>query len=307
MHFSASAKRSFALAFGALGLIGCGGEPAADGGKALPYAVVERNDASIAERERMNHRVVLKVDRVPTEAEMRVTVHQVWEDGGQQYREFTVFAYLPGLDTHGPAFAIAEYTPSGLAKFRLNETALYGTKWRPAEVVAGQADSAWQVLKESSTARDYHLSVEISRPAPRRLAIEAETDFPDGTLLFVSVGRDFFEKGNSETYSGEIFGRDVPVQDGRVKVEVEADDRPWYTKRQEDERRFAGMGVFGEIGRISDSVDVRVLYSPRRSQPAHVLRATGHDGEHVRGEGAERSGTFTTYTIERRVRVPFRN
>jgi len=307
MHFSASAKRSFALVVAVVGLVACERDPAPGDGGALPFVVVERTDVSIAGRERMNHRVILQVDRVPAEAEMRNTVHQVWKESGQDYQEFTVFAYLPGLATNGPAFAVAEYTPSGLAKFLLNDTALYGTKWRPAALVEAQADSAWQTLKKSPTTRDYHLTIEISEPVPRRLTIEAEADFPDGTLLFVSVERNFFEKGNPETYSGEIFGRDVPVHNGRVRVEVEVDDHPWYTERKEDERKFAGMGVFGEIGRISDEVEVRVLYSPRRSQPAHVLRATGHNGEHVRGEGAERSGTFTTYTVERRVRVPFRN
>ncbi len=272
----------------------------------LEYSVVERNDLSFPGRSRINNRVLLQVDRLPTDDRVRATAEQVWREGNTGHAEFTAFFYLPEMNMHGAAYAVAEYTPAGLKKFQTNDFALYGTRWRSAEAEAAKADSAWTQQKRAPTVQGYQLTLTATKVSPRRLRIRATTDLPDGTMLYVSVDRQYHERNNDETYSGEIFERDVAVQAGHVELEIEVDDSRWYQKRREDERKFAGMGVFGELGRISDEVDVSVLFSPRRTQSQEILRKLGRNGEHVGGAGARRSGDFTVYEAEEKVKVPFR-
>ena len=99
----------------------------------LSYKIVERKDYSYAGTPRMAYRVVFNVSDVPTEEEVKVTCDTIWRSAGGPWKEFTVFGYLPEMDTGDLAFAVATFVGTGQTSFKLTRSALYGTKWWRAE------------------------------------------------------------------------------------------------------------------------------------------------------------------------------
>jgi len=98
-------------------------------GGVLEYIIIETEDISYAETPRMVYRVVVKVEEIPVKEELEKTAIQIWEDGNRGWKEFTVFMYLPDMDTELVAYGVAEFGPQGLKELTIQETALYGTKW----------------------------------------------------------------------------------------------------------------------------------------------------------------------------------
>ena len=98
-------------------------------GGVLEYTIIEMEDTSYAGTSRMVYRVVVGVEEIPVAQELEKTALQIWQEGNQDWKEFTVFMYLPDMDTHLLAYAIGEFRPQGLEAFRIEEAALYGTKW----------------------------------------------------------------------------------------------------------------------------------------------------------------------------------
>jgi len=96
----------------------------------LEYTIVNRQDVSYRNTPRMVFWVVVRVGKIPSEDQMQKIALSIWKDENQRWEEFTVFMYLPGMDTGGVAYAVAKFTPSGLSKLRIHESSLYGTKWQ---------------------------------------------------------------------------------------------------------------------------------------------------------------------------------
>ena len=90
----------------------------------LPYEIVEKKDISYAGTSRMTNRVLLETSQKPKEQEMKDVASSIWKDGNKSWDEFTVFIYLPKMDTQSIAYAIAEFSPKELVKFEINEWAL---------------------------------------------------------------------------------------------------------------------------------------------------------------------------------------
>jgi len=100
----------------------------------LNYTIVERQNTSYKSTPRMVYRIMLDVVDIPTELEMRRTALYIWENGNKKWAEFTVFMYLPGMNTRDIALGIVEFSSYGLKKFEFNEIAFLGTKWEEKAV-----------------------------------------------------------------------------------------------------------------------------------------------------------------------------
>jgi len=107
----------------------------------LSYRIVKKQDISYANTPRMVYRVVLDVTDIPSEIQMKRTASYIWENGNKHWKEFTVFMYLPGMNTSGAALGIGEFRPYGLKEFKVQGFVLAGTKWE---------EKAEQYLKLSS-------------------------------------------------------------------------------------------------------------------------------------------------------------
>jgi len=95
----------------------------------LEYSVEEKQDVSYLNTPRMVYRIILDVDKLPSDKEMEKTAIAIWEKGNKNWKEFTVFMYLPEMDIHSLAYGIGEFRQNGLTKFKKAEYALIGTKW----------------------------------------------------------------------------------------------------------------------------------------------------------------------------------
>ena len=98
-------------------------------GNGLEYHVVAREDVSYIRTPRMVYRIILDVKAVPSEASMREVANRIWKNGNTGWKEFTIFMYLPTMDTSSLAYGIAEYRPHGLKEFSVSKWALFDTKW----------------------------------------------------------------------------------------------------------------------------------------------------------------------------------
>ena len=95
----------------------------------LKYKITERKDISYRSKSHMIYRVVVKVNRLPSENILKNTAEHIWKIRKYSWDEFTVFIYLPGMGTSGGAYGIAEFNSYGFTEFRINKTSLYFTKW----------------------------------------------------------------------------------------------------------------------------------------------------------------------------------
>jgi len=95
----------------------------------LKYTIVDKEDISYAGTPRMVYRVVIEVEKIPANEQLEKIALQIWKNGNKDWKEFTVFMYLPDMDTKLAAYGVAEFRPQGLKEFRIQEFALYGTKW----------------------------------------------------------------------------------------------------------------------------------------------------------------------------------
>lgn len=62
---------------------------------------------------------------------MFTCIHGHWPlySQNKNWKEFTVFMYLPGMDTNGLAYGVGEFRPNGLKEFKIQSYSLIGTKW----------------------------------------------------------------------------------------------------------------------------------------------------------------------------------
>lgn len=95
----------------------------------LSYSVVGHEDTSYLNTPRMVYRVVLEVEKVPDKETMKEAAIKIWKYGNKKWEEFTVFMYLPEMNTKGVAYGIGSFTPKGLKEFKIMEFSLCGTKW----------------------------------------------------------------------------------------------------------------------------------------------------------------------------------
>ncbi len=97
--------------------------------KILEYKIINKSKIGLSSDNKAVIRILVSVDELPSENEMKNTATVIWKNGNRSWEEFTVFIYLPGMDLKNSAYGIVEFTPSGLSNFFINKSNLYGTKW----------------------------------------------------------------------------------------------------------------------------------------------------------------------------------
>jgi len=268
----------------------------------LNYTISEKQDISYLNTPRMVYRIILNVDSIPTVNEMKNTAISIWENGNQNWKEFTVFLYLPEMNTGMMAYGIGEFNQDGLIKFEKNETSLFDTKW----VIKGTKKIEKEIT--SSELYEYEIDLSVDKINAREIKINIKTDFPDGTNFLLSVGRTHFLKGSNDEYSGEIFNKDFSVNQGKIETTVNIDDSKWYNEHQRLVKALPND--IQPITKISDNINISVLYSAARTQSSEVKNILGTRGEFVTGKGADKFGTgtagqITTFRVSKEVYFPF--
>lgn len=252
--------------------------------------------------QRMVYRIVLDVNYLPTEEEMKKTAINIWENGNKNWEEFTVFIYMPEQITDGPAFGIAEFNQIRLVSFISSESTLYGTKWEIKKTKKETEEVPSAKLKE------YFINLSATKISESEIKINIETDFPDGTNFFVRVYRIHYLKGENEAYSGDFFNMDLSVKQGKIGTTVKINDSKWYNEHQKLVKEFPDD--IKSIAKISDNITISVLYSAARTQSNDVKKILGTRGEFVTGKGADKFGTgsagqITTFWVFKEINFPF--
>lgn len=93
----------------------------------LNYEIIEKSDYSLAGIPRMGYTVLLNIDFLPTEEQMKSTANEVWEKYGGNVNEFSVWLCMPETDSE--RYGIATFNKKGMVSFTVNDLALYDTKW----------------------------------------------------------------------------------------------------------------------------------------------------------------------------------
>ena len=261
----------------------------------LPYNITEQEDISYLDNPRMVYRVILDVDTIPTEIDIINTATYIYEQENKKWKEFTVFIYLPEMNTGSVSYGIGEFNKAGLVNFRINENSLNGTKWMVEE------EFIQEYIPELT---EYSIGVATTNIEKRKVKITINTNFPNGTKLLVSIGRTHFIKGRKEAYSGDIFKEDLVVENGEIKTTVDINDSKWYNE-------YKGLSEslpedFPPAEKISDKINIAVLFSPYRKQSKDVLNVLGSKGEYITGIGSEKSGKAIFFSVSKILKVPFK-
>ena len=277
-------------------LVSCGGENK----EILEYSITEKQDVSYLNTPRMIYRIILDVDKLPSDKEMEKTAIDIWEKGNKNWKEFTVFMYLPGMDTKSLAYGVGEFNQTGLTEFKKNEYALIETKWEITET---------KIIEnriQSSEAKEYKIELSATDEGERKVKININTNFPDGTNLHIWVKRIYYEGGDLNTeYAGEIFTKDVSVKNGKIELLFDIDDSGWYKEYYKKAEEYKGIIDMPGVTHTSKEIEISVLFSPKRDQSKDILETLGYNGEFIKGPGVDDSGNFNTYRVSTSLAIPF--
>ena len=269
----------------------------------LNFNIAKKEDISFMKIPRMVYRIILDVKSLPSVEEMKKTAFSIWGNGNKNWKEFTVFIYLPEMNTESPAFGVGEFNEGGLVRFDKNEFALIGTKWeikKPVETV---------VEVPASKLKEYKIELSAINAGERKIRINISTNFPDGTNLSLYINRNFYKKGDSETYIEELFDKDFSIKNGKFELLVDIiNERGWYNEVQREIKALPND--IKPISRISDKININVLYTAAATQPGNVLEILGTRGEFITGKGAKKFGTgtlgqLTSFSVCKEVNMPF--
>ena len=261
----------------------------------LPYVIVEQEDISYLDNPRITSRVILDVDTIPSEIEIINTATYIYEQENKKWKGYTVFIYLPEMNTGFASYGIGEFNKDGLVNFRINKNSLKGTTWEIKEEI---------IQKTIQELTEYSIDISTTNIEKRKVKITINTNFPDGTKLLVSIGRTHFIKGRKDAYSADIFNEDLVVESGKIKTIVEINDFKWYNEYKDLSESLPKD--FPPAEKISDKINIDVLFSPYRKQSDGVLDILGGKGEYIRGIGSEKSGKATFFRVSKKIKIPFK-
>ncbi len=274
----------------------------------LVFTIKSIEDISYPGTMRMVARVVVDANSIPAIEQLRSVSMAVWAENGKRIDEFTVFIYLPEMNHNSVAYAIGEFSPEGVRSFKINEASLFDHPWYgETETAKRQAETRAEFEQVVAVAgkHDYSISIAAEPPVGNNMAVRITTDFPDQTVMNVSIGRQHWLQGSTDTYSGELYQSYSAVKDGEITFVASLDDSKWINEHKELVSADVG---FGPITRISDEIEISILYTPMVNQPESVVSVLGKRGEHASGDGADNSfGSLVTYRVEKKLVFPVVN
>jgi hypothetical protein len=91
--------------------------------------IIDYKDIGDADSKRVVARVVLVTDQIPDPGIVEHVARAIWNKQGEGWDEFTVFVYLPGMNTNAAAWGTGEFSRGEPEKYSTDEMALFGTKY----------------------------------------------------------------------------------------------------------------------------------------------------------------------------------
>jgi len=262
----------------------------------LTYTVVAREDISYADTPRMVYRVVFGIDQIPGEEDIRQTSIRIWNDGNTHWKEFTVFGYLPEMETQSLAYSVAEFTPSGLKELGLQDTSLLGTKWY-TEPDKDSPQVAHQDL-EQIVCDKFDPLVQMNGD---KIELSLDTDLPDFTVLRISVSRNYQEKGSNDDYPIHYFSQKTTVGEWRKPHSIDISDNRWIQAYGEQTNRLKRAGIWAGLAGVSDQIEVSFTVPVNQTNPSF-----GKSNENLIGKKVRTGSNLRIVDFEQQFERPLR-
>lgn len=99
--------------------------------KSLNYSALGLKKVGLSSQNRATQKIILEVDELPNEELLKETAIKHWKKNKySKFDEFTVFIYLPEMNTNDNAYGIVEFNNKGnITYFLIKESSIYDTKW----------------------------------------------------------------------------------------------------------------------------------------------------------------------------------
>ncbi len=149
-----------------------------DDSEILEYEIIKKQKVGLPTDNNMVYRIVVSVEEIPTDKQMKKTATEIWKNGNTNWNEFTVFIYLPEMDLNYSAYGIFEFTPSGLNNFFKSTSNLFGTKYL----------KKIPIKIEKQEPEEYSITISNSSFNEYSVAYEIETDIPLPVEVMISIG-----------------------------------------------------------------------------------------------------------------------
>ncbi len=243
--------------------------------KILDYTIVEKNDFSNLNNLRMAFRIILNVDKLPTKKEMKDTATYLWKNEKKLWKEFTVFLYLPEMDTELGAYGIGVYDKDGLVKFNTVDISLNGTKWEIIERKQKQTNTK----SEKIICDKFYLNVDLK---DNILSLSIDSDLPDFTSIIVSISRSYWAEEDTDEYPIDYFYEKSNLKKWKNTQSVVLNNSQWKTKLKERQDTMIKIGELDyKVNKISDNISVDVTVHARQPNSAFGKRNINLTGKEV--------------------------
>jgi hypothetical protein len=98
------------------------------------------------------------------------------------------------------------------------------------------------------------------------LDLSLNTDLPDNAVIFITVSRDYLEKGNSAKYSVECFSEKGIVGEWRSKHRISVGNDVWKSALREKQEKMSRLGLGFDVASISDKIEVSMVVAAPKLQ-----------------------------------------
>jgi len=297
-------KKAIVLGGIIMGFLFCSGRSEIDKILQIPenfqpsYTVVALTDVSYpaAIRKSVKIKVAKGMPKDLIKLNMKAAVKKYYE----QFKPdaISVMVYFEGTPTiFGYDAGVCEFAPGG--------------KWENAKrgTPLSQFGVGINIIKPkpkppkveiAATGKEYKIDLRAKKIASRKIKVDIDTNFPDGTIFWFRVFREY-----DVDYVGEIFKKDVTVKKGKLSLTISVSDREWYDEYMQNQKKL-GKDLFGDIETIENDVTVSVQYIGGAAQTKSILEILGDKGQYIKGDGVKINGTDIGFEKEVKVNVPFK-
>lgn len=154
---------------------------------------------------------------------------------------------------------------------------------------------------EVSEKKEFKANVDISTEniSENEIKTIIGTNFPDNTSLTVTASREYMRKNSDERYAANLYSEfNSTVKNGEIVFSFDPHDNSWMEEYNELRKQNAEFDKsLTEIDKqsIKDSIEISVLFTPKKEQPQEVVKSLGDNGENLTGENVESLNGFKVY------------
>ena len=91
------------------------------------------------------------------------------------------------------------------------------------------------------------------------LELSLDTDLPDDTVISITVGRSYWEKGNAEEYERPYFEQDSTVGEWRDTHHIDISPAHWRRNLKDFQAEMSKLRLGFSVARISNDIEASIV------------------------------------------------